>query len=303
MNTQIDLSVIIINYNTVELLFDCLKSIKKALKPKNGLEVIVVDNASSDGSVDMVERDFPSVNLIRNKVNKGFSTANNQGAKVSTGKYLLFLNSDTKVSAKSLVKPLKYLKTHPKVGALTVKLILANGQIDPDNHRGFPTPWTALTHFSGLNKLFPKSRLLNNYFQSYKDFSKIHRIELPAGSYLMMSAKLFHRLKGWDETYFFYGEDIDLSYRIHQADYDIVYYPKVEVIHYKGASSGLRKESALIAKNPKANRIKVAKSSVKAMEIFYKKYYKDKYPKWLTSLVLTGIKLRGQIRILKHKLT
>lgn len=297
-----DLSIIIVNYNTRDLLKDCLLSIKKAVKPAKGLEVIVVDNASSDGSQEMVKQDFPNIILVKNKKNKGFSAANNQGAKKASGKYLLFLNSDTKLSPRSLVKPLKYLRTHPQVGALTVKLVLANGQIDPDNHRGFPTPWTAITHFSGLNRLFPKSKIFNNYFQSYKDFSKIHKIELPAGSYLMMPEKLFRRLKGWDESYFFYGEDIDLSYRIHQKGYDIVYYPKVEVIHLKGASSGLRKETEKIVKAPKANRIKVAKASIRAMEIFYKKFYAKKYPKWLTSFVLFGIRLRGQFRILKHQL-
>lgn len=299
---QPDLSVIIVNYNTKDLLYDCLKSIKKAVKPANGLEIIVVDNASVDGSQEMVKKEFPNIILIQSKKNLGFSKGNNLGVKKATGKYLLFLNSDTKISSKSLVKPLKFLRTHPRIGALTVKLVLGNGQIDPDNHRGFPTPWTSLTHFSGLNKVFPKSRIFNNYYQSYKDFSKIHRIELPAGSYLMMPSKLFSKLKGWDESYFFYGEDIDLSYRIHEAGYDIVYYPKVEVIHYKGASSGLRKETAKIAKPPKETRIKVAQSSVKAMEIFYKKFYKNKYPKILTSIVLLGIKVRGTLRILKHKL-
>lgn len=302
MTDKTDLSIIIVNHNTKDLLFDCLRSIKKAVKPHGGLQVIVVDNASTDGSPQMVATDFPDVLLIKNKSNKGFSTANNQGAQKATGNYLLFLNSDTKISHKALVKPLKFLRLHPRVGALTVKLVLLSGKIDPDNHRGFPTPWTSLTHFSGLNRVFPRSRLFNNYFQSYRDFTKIHRIDIPAGSYLMLPTRLFKKLRGWDETYFFYGEDIDLAYRIHQAGYDIIYYPKVEVIHYKGASSGLRSETAKIARPPKATRVKVAKSSIRAMEIFYKKFYKNKYPRWLTGIVLAGIRLRGQFRILKHQL-
>ncbi len=298
-----DLSIIITSYNTQQLLDDCLRSIFKAVKPVNGLEVVVIDNHSSDGSVEMIKQKYPQVHLIANTSNLGFAAANNQGVKISTGRYLLFLNSDTKISSDSLVKPLKFLRTHPQVGALTVKLRLPNGQLDPDNHRGFPTPWVALTHFFGLSKLFPQSRFFNRYYQTYKNFNRIHSVELTAGSYLMMSKKLFTQLGGWDETYFFYGEDIDISFRINQAGYKIIYYPKVEVIHYKGASSGLRKESSKIAKPPKSTRIRVAKESIRAMELFYKKFYQHKYPGILTWLVLTGIRIKGLFRVIKHQLT
>ncbi len=120
---------------------------------------------------------------------------------------------------------------------------------------------------------------------------------------MMMPAELCRKLGGWDETYFFYGEDIDFCYRIHQAGYQIIYYPNVEVLHYKGASSGLRKESANIAKPPKATRVKVAKESVRAMKIFYRKFYRQKYPRLVTTLVLAGIQLRGWFRVVKHQLT
>jgi GT2 family glycosyltransferase len=291
---MVDLSIIIISYNTASLLDDCLKSVFKAVAPSGGLEVVVVDNHSQDESVKLVKTKYPAVKLIENKTNSGFAAANNQGVKISSGKYLLFLNSDTKISSDSLVKPLKFIKTHPQVGGLTVKLKLPSGELDHDNHRAFPTPWVALTLFAGYKKL---------YFQLQKNFNRIHAIELTAGSYLMMPMKLFNHLGGWDETYFFYGEDIDLCYRIHQAGYKIIYYPKVEVIHYKGASSGLRKESSQIARPPKATRVKVARESIRAMEIFYKKFYSSKYPKLLTGLVLIGIRLKGFFRILKHQLS
>ncbi len=297
-----DLSVVIISYNTKDLLFDCLKSIYRAQQPSKGLEVIVIDNNSQDNSVEMVKKDFPKVNLIANKDNKGFAAANNQGVQIATGKYLLFLNSDTKISSQALVKPLKYLQKNPQVGGITVKLLLPSGELDPDNHRGFLTPWTALTKFSGLYKLFPKYKLFNNYYQSYKNFNKTHPIDVTAGSYLMMPKKVFDKLGGWDESYFFYGEDIDLSYRINQAGYRIVYYPKVTTLHYKGASSGLRKESKRIARPPKETRIKVARSSTEAMKIFYQKFYQDKYPFYVREPVLFAIRTMGWFRILKHKL-
>ncbi len=300
---MVELSVIIVSYNTINLLRDCLQSIKKAIKPQQGWEIIVVDNASRDGSAQMVKTEFPDTTLIRNKSNLGFAAANNIGVKKSLGNYVLFLNSDTKVDRDSLVKPLKFLKKHPDVGAITVKLLLPNGNIDPDNHRGFPTPWTSASHFLGLNRLFPRSRFFNNYFQSYKNFESIHQIDVAAGSYLMMPRKLFERVGGWDEKYFFYGEDIDLCYQIHQAGKKILYYPKVKVIHYKGASSGLRKESAKITHQPKSVRVRAARESIRAMKIFYRKFYRNRYPTMLTWFILTGIELKGWFRILKQQLT
>jgi GT2 family glycosyltransferase len=195
------------------------------------------------------------------------------------------------------------LKAHPEVGAITVKLVYPSGQRDPDNHRGFPTPWAAFCHFTGLGRLFPHNPDLNRYFQSYQNFDQIHPVEVIAGSFMMMPISLFRRLSGWDETYFFYGEDIDFCYRIHRAGYRIIYYPEVEVLHYKGASSGLRKESAQIARPPKATRVKVAKESVRAMKVFYRKFYRQKYPRLVTWLVLVGIQLRGWFRIVKHQLS
>lgn len=298
-----DLSVIVVSYNTCQLLDDCLASLYAAEAPAGGFEVIVVDNGSQDGSVLMVTAKYPQVIMLAFDENLGFSTANNRGSEAASGDYLLFLNSDTVVRPDALVKPLNFICDNPDVGALTVCLVYPNGERDPDNHRGFPTPWNALCHFSGLSRLFPRSPRFNGYFLSYEDFSLVHPVPVIAGSYMMMPTELHRQLGGWDETYFFYGEDIDYCYRIHEAGYQIIYYPRVEVLHYKGASSGLRKESADIARPPKATRVKVARESIRAMEVFYRKFYSDKYPKIVTGLVLAGIRLRGWIRILKHQLT
>ncbi len=298
-----DLAVIIVNYNTVELLDNCLKSVFKAASPKGGMEVIVVDNDSKDGSPEMVKEKYKQVKLIESKENLGFAKGNNVGVEIASSKYLLFLNSDTIVSRYAFVKPLKYLTNHPKVGAITIKLILKDGNLDMDNNRGYPTPWTAFCLFSGLSKIFPNSTFFNNYHLGQKKLDKIHAVPVAAGSYLMMPTKLFNNIGKWDETYFFYGEDIDLCYRINEAGYKIIYYPNVSTIHLRGASSGLRKESKSIAKPPKETRIKVAKSSVSAMKIFYKKFYSTRYPKIITWLVLSGISLKGYFRVLKHKLS
>ena len=298
-----DLSIIVVSYNTRQLLDDCLRSLYAAEAPPGGMEVIVVDNASADGSPAMVRERYPQARLIVSAENRGYSAANNQGAAVAAGDTLLYLNSDTVVAADALVKPLCYLQDHPQAGALTVRLVYPSGERDPDNHRGFPTPWNAFCHFTLLSRLFPHSPRFKGDFRSYEDFSAVHPVPVIAGSYMMMPRALDRQLGGWDETYFFYGEDIDYCYRIHEAGYEIIYYPLVEVVHYKGASSGLRKESADIARPPKATRVKVAEESVRAMRVFYGKFYSDKYPRPVTAFVLAGIQVRGWMRILKHRLT
>ncbi|MCP5094734.1 MAG: glycosyltransferase family 2 protein [Chloroflexi bacterium] len=301
--TNFDLSIIIVNYNTRKLLDDCLHSLAEATAPPQGMEVIVVDNASSDGSQAMVRAQYPQVTLIASEENRGFSAANNMGTAVASGKYVLFLNSDTRVAPDALARPVDYMEAHPDVGALTVRLVYPNGERDPDNHRGFPTPWNAICHFSGLNRVFSGNPKFNGYFMSYANFNETHAVDVIAGSYMLMPMALCRELDGWDETYFFYGEDVDFCYRIRQTGKQIIYYPHVEVLHYKGASSGLRKESADIAKPPKETRVRVAKESVRAMQIFYHKFYSQQYPWVVTAVVLAGIRLRGWFRILKHQLT
>ena len=297
-----DLGIVIVNYNTKDLTYNCLKSIEKAEKPKRGVEVIVVDNGSKDGSVQMIKKIFPWVKLISKKENLGFSKANNIGAKALNSKNILFLNSDTEIRKYSLVKPLKYLNSHPNVGAVTIKLFLADGQIDYDNHRSFPTPWVALTKFSGLSSMFPNSTFFNSYHLGRKGLNRIHSIPLTAGSYMMIPTKLFWKIGGWDESYFFYGEDIDLCYRIGKAGYKIIYYPKTSTLHLRGASSGLRKENQKNASSDRENRLKVAQASVDAWLKFYKKFYVKKYPFWVTWIVMAGIKTLGALRIIKYKL-
>jgi len=297
-----DLAIIIVNYNTRQLLDDCLESIYRADSPKGGLQVVVVDNASVDDSMGMVTKKYPGVIAIKNSENLGFAKANNIGVNAADARYVLFLNSDTVIKRYSLVKPLKYLKTHPRVGAVTIKLYLKDGTIDYDNHRGYPTPWTSISKFLGLAKLFPGSTFFNGYHLGFRKLDKIHQIPVAAGSYLMMPTKLFKDIGMWDETYFFYGEDIDLCYRINEAGYKIIYYPKVSALHLRGASSGLRKENAKTAVSDKANRIKIAKASAKAWKIFYQKFYSKRYPFFVTALVLAGMAIKGRLRVWKYQL-
>ena len=293
-------SVVVVNWNGLDHLQRCLPAV--AAQTFAEVDVILVDNGSTDGSVDWVAERFPAVSVIANDRNLGFAAANNRGADLATAPTLLFLNSDTQLSRDALVSPLGYLAESPDVGALTVQLVYPDGRRDPDNHRGFPTPWNALCHFSGLSRLFPNDPRFNGYFVPHADFSQTHDVDVIAGSYMMMPRAVFDELQGWDETYFFYGEDIDLCYRVHEAGYRIVYFPHVEVLHYKGASSGLRKESADIARPPRETRVRVAQESVRAMKVFYRKFYREKYHPLVTGAVLAGIQARGWLRVVHHQL-
>lgn len=295
---KIELSVIVLSYNTRDLLRKCLESIYQF----PNTEIIVVDNASSDDSPAMVRKEFPRVRLVCNKENLGFAKGNNIGLSLATGRYILFLNSDTQVKPEAMSEAMKYMEENPKAGALTAKTLLPSGKMDPDCHRGFPTPWASISYFLGLEKLFPKSRLFGQYHKFYLNLNENHEVDAGAGAFMLVRKEVIEKVGQWDENYFFYGEDLDLFFRIKKSGYLTLFYAQPVLTHYKGASSGLRKESRSIAKNSKTNRIKVAKASIEAMEIFYKKFYKNIYPGWLTFIVLLAIKIKGSLRLLKHLL-
>ena len=298
MAKGIDLSIIILNYNTWELLGDCLRSISKTKKGRYMIETIVVDNASQDKSPEMVEKEFGWVKLIRSKTNLGFAAGNNLAVPHALGRYLLFLNSDTVLPDQIFPEIIDFLDRNKKVGALTVRLVLRSGEMDPDCHRGFPTPWASLTYFVGMEKLFPQSRLFGRYHQFYLPQDEIHEIDCGCGAFLMVRKEVIQQVGSWDEDYFFYGEDIDFCFRIKKGNWQIVYYPQAEVIHYKGASSGLRTETSDITKADRPTRLKAAKASSEAMKIFYNKFYRKQYPRILTSIIIFGIQVKGWFRFL-----
>lgn len=299
---KVDLVIIILSYNTKKLLKKCLQSLQKAKKNDYQVEIIVVDNASKDGSPEMVEKEFLEIKLIKSKKNLGYAGGNNLGLKKAQGEYLLFLNSDTEIKSEALIKMMKFMKENLKTGASTPKTMLFSGGMDPDCHRGFPTPWASITYFLGLERLFPKSKFFGQYHQFYLNLNQAHEIDAGFGTFMFVRKKALTEVGDWDDQYFFYGEDLDLFYRIKKAGWKVMFYPEPLVTHHKGASSGLRKESKSVARPSRETRIRVAKASIKAMEIFYKKFYQDKYPSWLTWVVLLGIKVKGCYRIVLHYL-
>jgi len=293
-----ELSVIILSYNTRDLLKQCLLSLRKQVGVK--FEIIVVDNASVDDSTTLVKKEFPTVKLICSSKNLGFAGGNNLGIKEARGQYILFLNSDTEVLSGGLKEAVDFMKSDPQIGAMSPKIMLASGGIDPDCHRGFPTPWASLTYFLGLEKLFPYSRLFGQYHKYYLGLDKTHEIDAGVGAFMIIPRAVVEKVGVWDDSYFFYGEDLDYFYRIKQAGFKVYYYARPLVVHHKGGSSGLRRESQKVTRASRETRIKTAKASVRAMEIFYQKFYRHTYPAWLTALVLLGIRIKGMLRVLKQ---
>ena len=231
-----ELSIIIVNYNVEFYLEQCLLSVYKALHNVSG-EVIVVDNNSVDGSIEMLTEKFPQVTLIANKDNVGFSTANNQGINVSKGKYVLLLNPDTVVEENTFRLTVDFMNENEDAGGLGVKMIDGTGTFLPESKRGLPTPKVAFYKIFWLAKLFSKSKKYGAYHLSFLDKDEIHKVDVLSGAFMLMRKKTLDKVGLLDETFFMYGEDIDLSYRIQLGGYENYYFPKTQIIHYKGEST------------------------------------------------------------------
>ena len=323
------LSFIIVNYATIGLLE---KNISNLLGLWENSEIIFVDNDSPDGSADFVEKLFgnnPRVKLIRNQ-NNGLSAGYNKGLKIATGDYLIYLGTDSFPTKEAVEGMVKFMEENPDVGIATPKLFTRDGAIDLDAHRGFPTPWASITHFTYLDRLFPKSKIFNQYSRKYQDFNTVHEIDVCISHFMVVRPEVHKKVGGWDEDYFLYGEDIDFCYRTKQAGFKIMYLGNIPVLHYKGASVGretskdidnvmntdfdkisfkgqvFEKGSANDGAGAKNNvslktwmKKKISKESTDAMKIFYKKHFMKKYPFFLNSFVFLGIWVNEKIRSLK----
>lgn len=230
------LSIIIVNYNVKNFLDQCLNSVFKAIT-KIEAEVFVVDNISTDGSVEMVQEKYSSVKLIANEKNVGFSIANNQAIKIAKGEYILLLNPDTVVEEDTFEKCIAFSDKHPDLGGLGVKMIDGNGIFLPESKRGLPTPSVSFYKIFGLSSLFPKSKKFAKYHLGYLNEDETNEIEILSGAYMWMRKSVLDKIGYLDESFFMYGEDIDLSYRIIQAGYKNYYFPETKIIHYKGEST------------------------------------------------------------------
>lgn len=280
------LSVVIVNYNVEHFLEQCLYSVRRAMKGVEG-EVYVVDNNSVDGSLKMLADKFPEVNVIANKVNVGFAKANNQAIRISSGEYVLLLNPDTVVEDDTFTMTIAFMDSHPDAGGLGVKMVDGKGQFLPESKRGLPTPMTAFYKIFGLSKLFPHSRRFAQYHLGYLPENETNPVDILAGAFMLMRRETLDKCGLLDETFFMYGEDIDLSYRITLAGYKNYYFPETRIIHYKGEST----------KKTSVNYVLVF---YKAMEIFAKKHFAKKRAHLFSLIINLAIYFRAFLALVSQ---
>ena len=229
------LSVVIVNYNVKHYLEQCLESVCRASEGLQ-VEVFVVDNLSTDGSIPYLRTRFPEVNFIENKENVGFARANNQAIRLAKGKYVLLLNPDTIVTEHTFADFITFMDAHPEAGAAGAYMLRTDGTFAPESRRGLPTPFVAFCKMSGLASLFPKSRLFGRYYMRYLDENETNEIEVISGAFMWLRREALDKAGLLDEDFFMYGEDIDLSYRIVKSGYKNYFLPS-RMLHYKGEST------------------------------------------------------------------
>jgi GT2 family glycosyltransferase len=304
-NSKIKLSIIILNYNSRDYLKKCLESIAKSKANLDTIETIVVDNFSTDESTQLAQKvNLKNAKFLLLKTNKGFAAGNNRGVKITnpSSKYVLFLNPDTTVESNTLQTMIDFFDQNKQVDAATCFIKLAaTGFMQPECHRGFPTPWNSFCYFSGISKLFPKSTIFNGYFQGNLDTTKVHQIEACVGAFLMVKKGVGQKINWWNEKFFFYGEDLDFCYQLKQNGFKLFFNPNCKITHFQGISSGLKKTTNKLTKASRKTKITVAKASTNAMRIFYKQNLFKNYSLPTRFLVLFGIKLLELKRVFKAK--
>jgi len=281
-----DISVVIVNYNVKHFLEQCLHSVYNAVKGLS-VEIFVVDNNSVDGSCAAIREKFPKVHLIENRQNAGFSKANNQAITKAKGTYVLLLNPDTVVQENTLVMCHSFMKNHPNAGAMGVKMIDGKGNFLPESKRALPTPDVAFFKIFGLSKLFPKSKTFNRYHLGYLDENQTNEIEVLPGAFMFIRKSVLDNIGLLDESFFMYGEDIDLSYRIVKAGHKIYYYPETTIIHYKGEST-------------KKGSINYVLVFYRAMIIFARKHFARRKANAYILLIKLAIYFRAGLSLLKR---
>ena len=280
------LSIVIVNYNVRYFLEQCLLSVKRAIDQIDA-EVFVVDNASVDGSVEMVREKFPFAKIIANQNNVGFSKANNQAIEIATGEYVLLLNPDTVVAEDTFEKCIAFMDAHKDAGALGVRMIDGKGNFLPESKRGLPTPAVAFYKTFGLAKLFPKSKTFGKYHLGFLSERQTNEVDILSGAFMFMRKSVLDKIGLLDETFFMYGEDIDLSYRIIKDGNKNFYFPETTIIHYKGEST----------KKGSLNYVKVFYN---AMLIFARKHFSQNQSGLFSLLINFAIVFRGLLTLLAN---
>ena len=281
---MIDITIVIVNYRVTYFLEQTLRSVQEAI---DGLqaEVFVIDNNSADDSIEHSRQLFPWVKFIENKKNVGFARANNQGIVAAQGEFTLILNPDTVITRDSVHEPIAWMHDHPECGAVGVRMVDGNGVFLPESKRAFPTPWASFCKIFGLSRLFPNSPTFAKYHLRYLSDREPHQVDILSGAFMLCRTQLLQQVGGFDEDFFMYGEDIDLSYRMVKAGMSNWFLP-VEIIHYKGEST-------------KKDSMRYVRVFYEAMLIFYRKHY-PRYS-WIGyPIVQLGVGVRASMAMLKR---
>lgn len=281
-----DLSVIIVNYNTLELTKNAIASVIGTVKD-HSFEIIVVDNGSTDGSEEAFAR-MDTIVFVETGSNLGFSKANNIGMRIAKGSHVLLLNSDTVVHEGAIDRALSFM-ADSGYRVLGAKVLLPDGRLDKACKRSFPTPSSSLYHYLACDRMFPGSRRFGAYNLTYLSMDRTSEVECIMGAFMLLSKEVLDRVGLLDEDYFMYGEDIDWCYRIHEAGYPIVYYPEAVITHYKKASFNKRRKESI-------------REFYDSMWIFYRKHYKRKYHSFVTWSMYTGIKMKMMVDLAMNSL-
>lgn len=296
-------SIVIVNYNTRDLLLSCIESICKNTNQKYKIDVYVVDNASSDHSIEAVREEYPEAILLPQKHNLGYAKANNLVLSNIQSEYVLLLNPDTKLLDNCLKILLDYMEENQDVGAIGAKVLLPQGILDKACKRGFPTPANSFWYLTGFSKLFPKVRMFGGYHLTYLRENDINEVDSLVGAFMLIRSTVLHEVGILDEDFFMYGEDIDLCYRIKKAGWKVIFNPQAEVIHYKGAASRIGIDNSNKTNNAcKKKSYKVIYEFHRSMVVFYQKHYRDVYNIFIRGLVYSGIGIRFILELGKNVL-
>jgi GT2 family glycosyltransferase len=282
-----DVSVIILNYNTCDLTLNAIASVY-ASEASCSYEIIVVDNHSSDSSVTEIKSEYPDVRLIENPSNDGFAKGNNIGIKLAAGRYILLLNSDTIMRSDTLQTMVAFMDLNMSVGAAGCKIILPDGSLDKACKRGFPTPSASFYYAFGISKLFPNVPRFNQYQLGYLDPDQDYPVDCLVGAFMMVRKQVVDQVGMLDEEFFMYGEDIDWCYRIKQGGWQIHYYPYTQIVHHKGASS-------------RRKPFKIIYEFHRAMYLFHRKHYQRQYNFVVNGLVYLGIFVKFILSLLLNR--
>jgi len=239
-----DVSIIIVNWNTKGLLQDCLRSIYERAGDVD-YEVIVVDNASADGSAEMVKSDFQQVILIENPENRGFATANNQGMAVAKGRYVLLLNSDTVILENSITNTICFADSNPQAGVIGCRVLNPDGTLQPTCYM-FPSILNMLLSSIYLYKIFPKSKFFGRERMSWWDRNDVREVDVVTGCFMFVRREAIEQVGMMDEQFFMYSEETDWCYRFKQKGWKVVFTPVAEIIHYSGASTKQRRTEMIL---------------------------------------------------------